>query len=275
MSFINYLKERWITYLLIAFIFFFSVIVYMLDHSFSIRESNALYILSGWVILVSIFSASDYYIFNYRIKKIRNYCQLNRQSENIDEFYYPSDREYAKIVHELAMEYEKYKAEINTKASDEMDFITKWLHNVKVPISATKLILENQEENLPKNFYQNIYSEIFTIEESIQKVFYELKSNRFYDDYKITQVSTKKIISQALKGYSNFFSYKKLSIHMSGDDYEVLTDEKWSVYIVSQIISNAVKYTFYEGIIEINTKNDGLETTISVKNTGLGILDNK
>lgn len=58
-----------------------------------------------------------------------------------------------------------------------------------------------------------------------------------------------------------------------GEAYDVLTDEKWSGYILSQIISNAVKYTPVEGIIVINTEKNGNERTISVKNSGRGILE--
>ncbi len=124
-----------------------------------------------------------------------------------------------------------------------MEFITKWLHDVKVPIAAAKLILESHERSLPVDFYKNIHSELFSIEESVIQVFYEMKSNRFYDDYKIVRTGTKKLIAQALKSYSSFFSYKKLRITVDEENFEVLTDEKWSSYILSQIISNAVKYT--------------------------------
>ncbi|MEL7656288.1 MAG: ATP-binding protein, partial [Bacillota bacterium] len=56
-----------------------------------------------------------------------------------------------------------------------------------------------------------------------------------------------------------------------GDGYEVLTDEKWSSYILSQIISNAVKYSPEGGKIEIRTRKDDGKTVISISNTGKGI----
>ncbi|HWQ78388.1 MAG TPA: ATP-binding protein, partial [Anaerovoracaceae bacterium] len=100
-----------------------------------------------------------------------------------------------------------------------------------------------------------------------------MKTNRFFDDYKVARTGTKKLIAQALKGYSSFFSYKRLGISVEGEDTEVLTDEKWSGYILSQIISNAVKYTPVGGKIEITTITEGNNTMISVKNQGKGISD--
>lgn len=269
----DYLKERWITYTFIIFAFLFSVMVYILDNSFSIRESNAQYIMTGWGLSFAVYMIIDYWALKQRVKKFRDYCRLNASSGNPDDFTYPVDNEYARLVSDIATENEVFKAEMGTKSAEEMEFITKWLHDVKVPISAAKLILENHENELPGRFYQDIYTEIFSIEESIQRVFYEMKTNRFFDDYKITRVNTKKLIAQALKGYSNFFSYKKIGITVEGEALEVLTDEKWSGYILSQIISNAVKYSPYEGNIVIRTAKNGEETEISIKNEGKGILE--
>ncbi len=267
----NYLKERWIHLVFVTLAFTFALLVYRLDHNFSIRDSNAVYILMGWSILFVAWLIIDVYTLHSRSRKFRDFCRFNGSSEEADDFFYPTDRENALLVRELATEYEKYKAGIETKSADEMEFITKWLHDAKVPIAAARLILESQEEKLPVDFYKNIYSEIFSIEESILQVFYEMKSNRFFDDYRIAKAGTKKLIAQALKGYSSFFSYKRLGITVEGGDFEVLTDEKWSSYILSQIISNAVKYTPEEGHIEIRTEKTENRTVISVRNEGKGI----
>ena len=273
MKFVKYLKERWITYTFIIAACLFSAIVYKLDKSFSITTSNANYIIMGWLLLFVIFIAIDYGVFNHRLEKFKKYCSLNASSEDLDDFVYPVDKEYAQLVSNLVVDYEKYKADIYNKSAAELEFITRWVHDVKVPISAAKLILENHENDLPINLYQSIDKELFAIAESVQKVFYEIKSNSLHDDYKIAKISTKKLIAQTLKGYANFFSYNKLNISFVGENYNVLTDEKWSGYILSQIISNAVKHTPVEGNIVISTKKIGNETTISIKNSGKGILD--
>lgn len=272
MSFIKYFKERWITYLFLFFLFAFSAAVYKLDNSFNITESNATYIISGWTILFIAFVVIDYGAFYARIKSFKRYCSLNASSQDVDEFSYPMDREYAGLVHDMVVKYEDFKAQVSTRFSDQLEFITKWIHDVKVPISAIRLILENHEQEIPRDLYQGIDRELFSVEQSVQRVFYELKSNNLHDDYKIEKVSTKKLIAQTLKAYSNFFSYKKLNISILGPAYDVLTDEKWSGYILSQIISNAVKYTPDNGDIVISIEKMDNEVTIAIKNSGKGIL---
>ena len=258
MNFRNYLKERWITYLFLFFAFLFFLMVYILDQSFSVRASNANYILAGWGILFVSFFLIDYHSCQLRINRFKEYCRLNASSEIRRDFTYPSDLIYAEAVSELASSFEVYKAENETKAAEEMEFITKWIHDVKVPISAIRLILEQQEDKLPTSLFSEYgFGGVYHRGIFAAGVLYEIKKQTvFFDDYKIRKISTKRLIAQALKGYSNFFSYKRLGISIEGDEYEVLTDEKWSGYILSQLISNAVKYTPEAGFISIRTDNN-------------------
>lgn len=272
MSFIEFVKEKWLTYTFLFLSLMFAVIIYLLDKSFTMSESNATYVLAGWIVLLVPYVCIDFYLFYARFKKMKAYCSLHGSSNDIDEFTYPVDKAFARQINDIVAEFETFKADIATKSAEDLAFITKWIHDIKLPIAATRLILENNEADLPKKLYENIDMELFAIEQSIQKVFYEIKSNSFFEDYKIASVLTERLIANSLKGFSNFFSYKKLKISVSGKAKNVLTDEKWSSYILTEIISNAVKYTQINGTITINTTCDGNKTTISITNTGMGIL---
>jgi signal transduction histidine kinase len=271
MGFTRYVKERWLLYVFLAAGFLFSFVVYKLDRNFNITPSNASYIVLGLAILLVSFICTDYAILNARIKRFREYCKYEASPEVPDDFFYPLDREYLDCVNEISSEYERFRAEIRTRASEDMDFVTKWLHDMKVPISALKLILENGSEALPRDMYERMDIEIARIQQSTQDLFYNLKSESFSDDYRITRVGTKKLVADVLKEYASFFSYKKIQISISGEDCNVLTDEKWSSYIISQIVSNAVKYTPMEGSIDISTFRSDGRVYISIKNSGEGI----
>lgn len=62
------------------------------------------------------------------------------------------------------------------------------------------------------------------------------------------------------------FIRKKLTLQMSGLDRMVLTDEKWLLFVIGQVLSNAVKYTRAGGIT-ITCENDVLK----IQDTGIGI----
>ena len=165
------------------------------------------------------------------------------------DFSFPIDELYAKNVSELAREYNSYRMHIAQDSAQEMDFITKWVHDVKVPISAMKLLIENDAKDLKEKLDMNLSD----IEQDTQKVLFHIKSKSFYDDYKIEKVDTKSIINKQLKPFAVFFAYKKIALKLDGENQSVLTDSKWSGYILSQFLSNAVKHTPEGGQITIET----------------------
>lgn len=272
MSIFGYFKEKWLTYLFALAAITFSFLIYKLDRRFSITESDASYIMAGILILLLGYIIIDYMILNARIRKFRLFCELNTFSFDEDEFYHPVDLSYAKMVRGISLEYEKFKSGIETKTAEEIDFITKWIHDIKVPVSAIRLILESNENSFSQELYQNFDMELTTVEKYAQAVFFQMKSGSFYNDYKIAPVSTRKLIAESLKSFSSFFTYKKIRIMIQDDEETVLTDEKWSGYIISQIISNAVKYTDYNGQINISVRKSSDRTDIVIRNTGEGIL---
>ncbi len=268
---VEYLKERWLTYVFFCLAFVFGLVVYKLDVFFYVSVSNARYIVVGWLILLVSFACIDYGMLNRRRTRLTEYFSLRMLQDPEGEFSNPWDEKLAAIYHNLAVEYEQYKSKIDTQWGQQLEFVTKWLHDVKVPIAAAKLVLEQYETSIPPKCYQNIEQEMFIIEAAIEKIFYQIKAESFYEDYKITCVQTKQLIGSALKNYVNLFSYKSLQLRLLGDSYPVSTDEKWGSYILSQIISNAVKYTPINGLIEIHTENNANSTSIRIKNSGRGI----
>lgn len=113
------------------------------------------------------------------------------------------------------------------------------------------------------------------IDQNIQKILYHIKSKNLHDDYRVRPSSTKDIINQALKEYAVFFSYKMISLDLSIEDHLIDTDEKWCTYIISQLISNAVKYTDNGGSISISVDKVADIVTISIRNTGRGITQSE
>lgn len=273
MNVMNYFKERFLCYLFLLFALLFAYFVYRFDKRFFMTESNAAYVLAGWFLILTLFFIVDFIMMRRREEKFRYYCSQTSDADPEEIFFFPEDRNKAELVRASALEYARYRAESEATAAEETEFITRWLHDVKVPIAAARLILESHENRLPGDFLKNMDRELFAVEESVMRVFYEMKSNRFSEDYKIVQTGTKKLIAIALKTYSSFFRYKQLTLSVEGDDYQILTDEKWSSYVLSQLISNAVKYSHQGGEVTIKTEKKGGDVRISVKNKGKGIAE--
>lgn len=258
MTVFKYIRHRWYTFAAVIIAGIFSGVVYWAE-----KSDALLYVLEGFGIVVGLFFVIDFLLLNSRIKKIEQFfC-----GQDDMEFSYPLDKIYISHIKKLLGEYKIYREEMQQQHANEIEFITKWVHDVKVPISAIKLLIESVDDELSSQ----LQMQTLHVEQNIQKILYHIKSKSLYEDYTIKQVVVKKLISQVLKQYAVFFSFKKIALQFACEDSVVATDEKWSGYMISQIISNAVKYTPQNGEIEIRAYEQNGSVVVCVKNTGAGI----
>ena len=75
------------------------------------------------------------------------------------------------------------------------------------------------------------------------------------------------IVRQAVRMYASVFIRKKLRLIYEPLELKILTDEKWLLFVISQVLSNALKYT-PSGTVTIYKKEP---QTLCIKDTGIGI----
>ena len=160
-------------------------------------------------------------------------------------------------------------AELMREKTDITDYFTLWAHQIKTPIAAMRLLLQQDTEEI-EQFYERrkeCEGELFKIEQYVEMVLQYLRLNSSVNDFVLQEYSLDDIIRQAIHKYAPMFIRKKLALHYNAVDVKVVTDEKWLVFVVEQILSNAIKYTA-EGGISIYME----EGMLVIKDTGIGIL---
>ena len=146
---------------------------------------------------------------------------------------------------------------------EALDYYTMWLHQIKTPIAAMNLVL--QQEELPQK--AELQSQLFQIERYVEMVLVYLRMGSESTDYVIKQCDLGEVVRQALHKYAPMFIRKKISLQFSAPSLRVLTDEKWLGFCVEQILSNAVKYTPQGGSVSIFEQGNSLV----VQDNGIGI----
>lgn len=267
---INVLKKYTplLIYILVSQIFTFSMYYMDMKHGHSslsyiiVTNVLLLFLLLGWLIVKDN-------AFNKRIKNVYINEFLNRDElRNLE-----VSEAIVEIMNNMYDDIQSFKVKYQFNTDEERDYISKWMHDIKVPLAAIRLIIEN-EESIIDHIYPDLDKEIKGIEDCIKKMFYIMKANRFSDDFTIKEVNVKSLIHNSLKEYSTLFSYKSLRLNTDIDDISIFTDSKWCGYIVSELISNAVKYTPDAELIEVSasTSDDNM-VIISISNSGSSILE--
>ncbi len=150
------------------------------------------------------------------------------------------------------------------KAAGQLEYYTAWVHQIKTPIAALRLIL--QGEDTEQN--QELLAELFKVEQYVDMVLAFSRMDSDTTDYVIRSCPLEEIVRQAVRKYAPLFIRKKLNLELRSIKGQVLTDEKWLCFVIEQLLSNAVKYTPSEGRIAIFQEGEGL---LVVEDTGIGI----
>ena len=90
-----------------------------------------------------------------------------------------------------------------------------------------------------------------------------------HKDLVFAHYSLESIVKKALKKTGVLFRRTKLALELGNLQTDVLTDEKWLVFVLEQILSNALKYT-KSGSIHIYLSPDAPKTLV-IEDTGIGI----
>ncbi|MBU5227233.1 sensor histidine kinase [Clostridium senegalense] len=175
------------------------------------------------------------------------------------------EKNYQNILVELYNNKIEMNSKADMKRTEMMDYYTLWAHQIKTPISAMRLLLqmEQSEEN------KELLAELFKIEQYVEMVLCYLRIENSSSDLVLKNCDLSQIIKQAVRKYANTFIRKNISLEFNEVNCTVLTDEKWLVFVIEQILSNALKYT-NEGKISIYMCKSK-EKVLVIEDTGIGI----
>ena len=156
---------------------------------------------------------------------------------------------------------------------DYKEYIELWIHEIKLPIATSKMIIENNKSPI----MDNIDEELDKVENYVEQALFYARSNTVEKDYYIKKVHLKDIVNEAIKKNKNVLITEKVIIDLYDIDNDVSTDSKWIIFILNQLIQNSVKYRKRDENlkIEIYSKKQKENTTLYVKDNGIGIKESE
>lgn len=153
--------------------------------------------------------------------------------------------------------------EMNEKYADMTDYYTLWAHQIKTPIAAMRLTLQSGENVQSRELSEDLHR----IEQYVEMVLCYLRLGSETNDFIIKKYDLDGIIRQAVRKFSSQFIRRKIKLVYEPVGVTVLTDEKWLLFVLEQVLSNALKYT-KSGEIEITLE---APKTVCIRDTGIGI----
>ncbi len=145
---------------------------------------------------------------------------------------------YRELLLELDEDRRTAVSALDARTRESVDYYTMWVHQIKTPISAMRLILQEDESERGRA----LGAELFRVERYVELVLSYLRLGGTSTDYVIRQVDVDNVLRQAARKYAPLFIRGKVSLELNETGLRALSDEKWLQLVVEQVLSNAVKY---------------------------------
>lgn len=264
----EYLKDKLLFFSLQ--IFYLAFLVWML-HLFHATVFAIVYLLCLYFILLMLWLGNDYF------KKKRFYTTALNSMEALDKKFMLSeildrpDFIEGKIFYDCLTESNKSMcdevAQFKIAAQDYREYVEMWIHEVKTPIAASRLMIENH----PSEVTENINQELEEVEYYLEQALYYSRSNGVEKDYIIKRMNLNSIVQDVVRKNSKILIQEKVRISLADLDFEVYTDEKWIAFILKQIVINSVKYRKEDPQISFTAKEDKEQVILLIEDNGIGI----
>ena len=186
---------------------------------------------------------------------------INKPSFIEGQILYDSLYEIDKSMYE---EIETYKNSIN----DFKEYIEMWIHEVKLPIASSTLMLHNNKPDSNKK----IKEQINRIENYVEQVLYFVRSENIEKDYLIRTYNLEEIVNKVIRKNKESLLLKRIAIEIDDIDKIILSDGKWLEFIINQIVSNSIKYSKTSNSkIKFNSKTMDDFIILQIEDNGIGI----
>lgn len=250
-SIFSFLKIRKVLIIIFTgIVVIFGILFYLYDIPFDaiIYGCELSFVWSAVCLLI------DFYKYYKRHKLLHiNREQFFDDAEQLPEYMDIIEYDYQELAKELYQAKQELISKNRIAKKELLDYYSMWVHQIKTPIAALDILLQNTERMLyqldEKEMMQKAISvsdmkmELFKIEQYVEMALNYLRVEDISSDLVFKKHELDDMVRQVIRKYAKIFISKKIKIDFKPTKACIVTDEKWFIFVLEQIISNALKYT--------------------------------
>ena len=281
-SIFSFLKIRKVPIIIFTgIVVIFGILFYLYDIPFDaiIYGSELSFAWSAVCLLI------DFYKYYKRHKLLHiNREQFFENAEELPEYMDIIECDYQELVKELSQAKQDFISQNRIARKEMLDYYGMWVHQIKTPIAAMDILLQNTEqflyeedivdsrinkrleiiqESIPVS---DMKMELFKIEQYVEMALNYLRVEDISSDLSFKKHAVDDMVRQVIRKYAKIFISKKTKMNFKPTGSYIVTDDKWFVFVLEQLISNALKYT-KQGQISIYMEDKSLV----IEDSGIGI----
>ncbi|MDE7390688.1 MAG: sensor histidine kinase [Lachnospiraceae bacterium] len=182
-----------------------------------------------------------------------------------------SQREFIKMLSKRLQENDRNYSVLSEKLNDYEEYVEKWAHETKTPLSLLTLLLDNRRDELPASVSFKLDYIRNRINESIEQILYYARLKGARKDYLFENVDLRVCIEDVTENCKPLLEEKCFQIYYDLSDISVYTDRRAIYFILNQIADNAIKYCKDSPKLYFKLTRQEKYDILSIRDNGIGV----
>lgn len=232
---------------------------------------TVLFIFIVWLIILISYLSVTYYMRKKYMNTLLDMTEQLQERYLIPEIMTIPDRADDRVFYQIMKITEKSMlekiGEMQSERKEYKEYIEQWIHEAKTPITAMKLLCENNRSS----FARDILTELEQINQYTEQALYYARSEHTEKDYSVREINLCDVVHSAIADNKYLLRQSNMAITIDELECMVYTDDKWVRFILNQIIGNAVKYRTGQPALHFSMVKSNDKIVLSVSDNGMGI----
>lgn len=228
------------------------------------------------ILLVWIFIMTAYFVTSYHNRKVQmeNLLSLAEQlkeryllSEVMEKPERADDQVYYRLLKLAGKSMLEQVNEAGRERTQYKEYVEQWIHEIKTPITAMKLLCENNHSQVMKE----LLAQLEKVNRYTEQALYYARSEYTEKDYSVREIRLFDVVHQSIAENKYLLLKNGVGIDLQETEDTVYSDEKWLCFILNQLIVNSVKYRTEQPVLKFYVERQGSQIVLCIKDNGIGI----
>ncbi len=230
----------------------------------------------GFIIIVWLLILTTYGFLTFHSRK-KYFSDLHKIVDRLEQKYLisevmnePSELEgllYYNLIRKATKSMMEQITRVRHGSKEYKEYIEQWVHEIKNPIAAIKLMCENDRTGA----LCKVQFELEKIDHFVEQVLFYARSENVEKDYFIKEFPLVNAVNTAIIKNKQVLQ-NAVVLQISEITETVYSDEKWIGFVLHQLIQNAIKYKKASPVmLTIYTEKQSNGVFLNIEDNGIGI----
>lgn len=264
----QYLKNQ-LPVVLLNLLGIFALALFLIATGTSIQAISLIALV--WIVVVFCYLMMSCFIRKKHFEKLLTMTEQLEEKYLLPEVMAMPERADEQVFYQILKMAEKSMlekiGEVQRERKEYKEYIEQWIHEIKTPITAMKLICENNRSE----FTRALLVELENVNRFTEQALYYARSEHTEKDYTVREIRLSDVIHDAIADNKYLLRKNHVAVEVDDAGESAYIDDKWVRFILNQIISNAVKYRTEQPLLHFSTVQENNQVILSVEDNGIGI----